>query len=159
LLQGILAAALLLILKKDVYFFLATTIGFLFYLLAGYMTTRKGGSFTRGAWAGFWSGITSTVTFWIALAIGLLVLVSQQVQADKLAAQQEGTYIGPNELTHAFRVVAPTIFLHPATRSSASTAIIYYLIAGATLAILFGLAGGILGKMKHHASINKQKGP
>jgi serine/threonine protein kinase len=160
LIQGVLAAVILLILKKDAYFYFATTVGFLFYLFAGYMTTRKGGSFTRGAWAGLWSGVTSTVIFWIVLAIGLLVLVSQQIQTDKLAAQEQGAYIGPNELTHAFRVVAPTILLHPTTQSqSAPAAIIIYLVAGAIIAILFGLAGGILGKMNHHDNINKQKSP
>jgi len=159
LIQGILSAVILLILKKDAYFYFATTIGFLFYLFAGYMTTRKGGSFTRGAWAGLWSGITSTVIFWIVLAIGLLILVSQRIQADRLAAQEQGAYLGPNELTHAFRVVAPAILLHPATQSSGATLLFYYLIAGATLAILFGLAGGILGKMNHRDSINKQESP
>lgn len=160
LLQGILAAVIILVLKKDAYFIFATTVGFLFYLLAGYMTTRKGGSFTRGGWAGFWSGITSTAMFWFVLAIGLLILVTQKIQADRLAAQELGTYLPPNELPYAFHAVAPAFLLASSpTNQSTVTALIIYIVAGATIAILFGLAGGILGQVKHRDSVNKQKSP
>ncbi len=160
LLQGILAAIMLLVLRKDVYFILATLIGFLFYLFAGYMTTRKGGSFARGAWAGLWSGITSTVIFWIVLAIGLLVLVSQRIQADRLAAQEQGAYIGPGELGHAFRAVAPAFLISSRQMTQSPLApLIAYCVAGLTLAIIFGVGGGILGTMKHRDSINKKKSP
>jgi len=160
LIQGILAAIMLLVLRKDVYFILATLIGFLFYLFAGYMTTRKGGSFARGAWAGLWSGITSTVTFWIVLAIGLLVLVSQRIQADRLAAQEQGAYIGPGELGYAFRAVAPAFLISSRlTTQSPWAPLIAYCVAGLTLAIIFGVCGGILGTMKHRDSINKKKSP
>lgn len=157
LIQGILAAIMLLVLRKDVYFILATLSGFLFYLFAGYMTTRKGGSFARGAWAGLWSGITSTVIFWIVLAIGLLVLVSQRIQADRLAAQEQGAYIGPGELGYAFRAVAPAFLISSRlTTQSPWTPLIAYCVAGLTLAIIFGVCGGILGTMKHRDSINKK---
>ncbi len=160
LLQGILAAIMLLVLRKDVYLILATLIGFLFYLFAGYMTTRKGGSFARGAWAGLWSGITSTVIFWIVLAIGLLVLVSQRIQADRLAAQEQGAYIGPGELGHAFRAIAPAFLISSRQMTQSPLApLIAYCVAGLTLAIIFGVGGGILGSMKHRDSINKKKSP
>ena len=160
LIQGILAAIMLLVLRKDVYFILATLIGFLFYLFAGYMTTRKGGSFARGAWAGLWSGITSTVIFWIVLAIGLLVLVSQRIQADRLAAQEQGAYIGPGELGYAFRAVAPAFLISSRlTTQSPWAPLIAYCVAGLTLAIIFCVCGGILGTMKHRDSINKKKSP
>ena len=160
LLQGALAAIMLLILKKDVYFILATLSGFLFYLLAGYMTTRKGGSIARGAWAGFWSGITSTVIFWIVLIFGLLVLVSQQIQADRLAAQEQGAYIGPGEFNYAFRTVAPAFLISSRlTTRSPWAPLLAYCVAGLTVAIIFGVCGGILGSMKHRDSINKKKSP
>lgn len=146
---------MLLILKKDFYFYLATTMGLLFYLLAGFLTTRKGGSFSRGAWAGLWAGITSTFVFWIVLAIGLIVLVSQRIQADTQIARQQGSYLGPNEYGYAFRAVAPIILTHPATRSLSSTSV-GFLLAGLVLAILFGLFGGILGRLEHQDAIKNR---
>ena len=155
LLQGIVAATMLLILKKDFYFYLATTMGLLFYLLAGFLTTRKGGSFSRGAWAGLWAGISSTFVFWIVLVIGLIVLVSQRIQADTQIAREQGSYLGPNEYGYAFRAVAPIILTHPATRSLSSTSV-GFLLAGLVLAILFGLLGGILGRLEHQDAIKKR---
>ena len=160
LLQGALAAIMLLILKKDVYFILATLIGFLFYVLAGYMTTRKGGSFARGAWAGLWSGITSTVIFWIVLIFGLLMLVSQQIQSDRLAAQEQGAYLGPGEFNYAFRTVAPAFLISSRlTTQSPWAPLLAYCVAGLTVAIIFGVCGGILGSMKYRDSLSKKKGP
>ncbi len=42
LLQGVLSALIVVVLKKEAYFYLAIVEGFLFYLLAGFLSTRKG---------------------------------------------------------------------------------------------------------------------
>ncbi|HEY6539484.1 MAG TPA: protein kinase, partial [Ktedonobacteraceae bacterium] len=53
--QGICAALLVLSMKNsaDSNVLLAVVEGFFFYFLAGLLTTRRGGSFLRGIWAGF----------------------------------------------------------------------------------------------------------
>src|SRR5260370_30525665 len=86
--QGILAALIVLFLKKEVYFYVAILEGFLFFLLAGFFTTRRGGGSSRGAWAGFWAGTISTIVFWIVAAVGIIVLVTQPIQADTTLAVQ-----------------------------------------------------------------------
>jgi serine/threonine protein kinase len=79
-LQGVLAAALVLFVKEQAVFYLATLLGLLFYALAGYMTTRRGGNPLRGGRAGYWTGIFGTITFWVGLLIGLLVSALQRFQ-------------------------------------------------------------------------------
>ena len=46
-LQGAISALLLLVFKHDVFFYLGIAEGLLFYLLAGFFTTRYGGAVTR----------------------------------------------------------------------------------------------------------------
>ncbi len=156
LIQGILAAFIILILKHEVYFYMAILIGFLFYLLAGFRTTYKGGSFWRGGWAGLWSGITSTIIFWIVFGIGLLLLLSQRISADTQAAQRRDTTLPHNEVDRALKAIAPIIANHPATRSSGSD-IVTFLIAGIILAVSFGLLGGVLGKLRHMDALKRGK--
>src|SRR5262249_26024598 len=133
LVQGILAALIVLVLKREVYFYMAIFMGFLFYLLAGFRTTYKGGSFWRGGWAGLWSGITSTIIFWIVFGIGLLLLLSQRISADTQAAQRSGTTLPPDEVDRALKTVAPLFANRQGTQSSGS-AIVTLLVAGVILA-------------------------
>jgi hypothetical protein len=159
LLQGILAALIVLSLKKEVYFYVAIVEGFLFYMLAGFMTTRKGGKAFRGAWAGFWSGIVSTVVFWIVTAIGFAVLVTQRVQADTAVAQRRGIYTNPDqELNHALQVVGSAFPFHLATLSPGSYLIIF-LAGGLLCALGFGWLGGILGKSRFRAKMQRRRYP
>lgn len=156
LVQGVLAAFIVLILKHEVYFYMAILIGFLFYLLAGFRTTCKGGSFWRGGWAGLWSGITSTIIFWIVFGIGLLLLLSQRISADTQAAQRRDTTLPHDEVDRALKAIAPIIANHPATQSSGSDAVTF-LIAGIIVAIGFGLLGGLLGGLRHKDALKKGK--
>jgi serine/threonine protein kinase len=158
LLQGLLAALIVVILKKDVYFYMAIVEGFLFFMLAGFLTTRKGGKLIRGAWAGFWAGIVSTVVFWIVTAIGFAVLVSQRVAADTEAAQRNGIVLPNSELNQALQAVSATLPFHPTPPSSGSSVAIF-LISGLLCAVGFGLLGGKLGKMRFQAKMRKRGYP
>jgi serine/threonine protein kinase len=159
LLQGILAALIVLFLKKELYFYVAILEGFLFFLLAGFFTTRKGGGSSRGAWAGFWSGIISTIVFWIIAAVGFVVLVTQRIQADTALARQSGIYPNPNlELNHALQVVGSAFPTHPSTQTSGSSLTIF-LVGGLLCAIAFGWLGGILGKMRYKAKMQRRAYP
>lgn len=80
LVQGCLAAIMVLTLKEPVDFYLATVLGFLFYVFSGFMTTRRGGSSIRGAWAGYWTGIWGSVVFWVGMLLGLLISATQRYQ-------------------------------------------------------------------------------
>jgi serine/threonine protein kinase len=151
LLQGLLAAFLVLSLKKEVYFYVAIIEGFLFFMLAGYFTTRKGGRAFRGAWAGLWSGITTTIIFWIALIVGFVLLVTQRVEADTAAARRSGIILNINqEINHALQIVGPAFPGHPTTQSN-GTSLTIFLVSGLLCAIGFGWLGGLLGKSRYTA--------
>ena len=159
LLQGLLAALIVLILKKDFYFYVAMVEGFLFFMLAGFLTTRKGGKLSRGAWAGFWAGIVSTVVFWIVAIVGFAVLVSQHIAADSAAAQRNGINLNPDtELNQALQAVSVTLSIHPAPPSS-GTNVAIFLIGGLLCAIGFGLLGGVLGKSRFRTKMQKRGYP
>jgi len=158
LVQSVLAALMVLILKHQAYFYLAIFMGFLFYVLAGFRTTRKGGSLWRGGWAGFWSGITSTIMFWTVYGIGLLLLISQRINADTQAAQRQGTVLRPADISRAVKSVTPIVSNHP-TAQSLQTIVPVFLIGGLTLAIGFGLLGGLIGKLKYKGALKKGKIP
>jgi serine/threonine protein kinase len=159
LLQGLLAAFIVLSLKKEAYFYVAIVEGFLFFMLAGFFTTRKGGRSFRGAWAGFWSGIVSTIIFWIVAAIGFAVFVTQRVQADTAAAQRSGIYTNPDqELNRALRVVGSAFPFHPAIPSP-GTNLILFLVGGLLLAIGFGWFGGVLGKSRFRTKMQRRGYP
>ena len=145
LVQGVLAAFIVLILKKEVFFYVAIVEGFLFFMLAGFLTTRRGGKTSRGAWAGFWAGIVSTVLFWIVIAVGFAVLVSQNIALQTANAQQNGTpQDAGTQLHNAITVVGATLAVHPAAPQS-GTNVVVFLVGGLLCAIGFGLVGGILG--------------
>jgi hypothetical protein len=159
LVQGVLAAFIVLIMKKDVFFYVAIVEGFLFFMLAGFLTTRKGGRTSRGAWAGFWAGIVSTVIFWIVVAVGFAVLVSQYIALQTARAQQSGTAQDPGtELHSAYTVVWATLPIHPAAPQP-GTSVAVFLIGGLLCAIGFGLVGGILGKARFRAKMQRRGYP
>lgn len=155
LLQGILAALIVLFLKKEVYFYVAILEGFLFFLLAGFFTTQRGGGSSRGAWAGFWSGTISTIVFWIVAAVGIIVLVTQSIQADTTLAHQRDINLNQKlELNHALQVVGSAFPTHLSTQAP-GTSLIIFLGCGLLCAIGFGWLGGLLGNSRYKAKMHR----
>jgi serine/threonine protein kinase len=153
LLQGVLSALLLLSLKNPGYFNVAILEGLCFYLVAGYFTTRKGGSSWRGIWAGFWSGIASTIVFWLVLFIGLLVRVVPRLRLDTNAGpgQSPTSNLGP-ELSAALQQVAPALTSHTSSQQSVVTS----LLVGLLCAMGIGLLGGYLGTLRFRARMRRK---
>jgi hypothetical protein len=156
----VLAACIVLILKKETYFYVAIIVGFLFFMLAGFLTTRKGGRVTRAIWAGIWAGIMSTVMFWIVLAIGFAVLVSQNIALQTSREQQYGIpQDAGTELHNAITVVGATLPVHPATPQPGSNAVVVFLVGGVLCAIGLSLIGGIIGKSRFRAKMKRRGYP
>ncbi|MDQ6661102.1 MAG: serine/threonine protein kinase [Chloroflexota bacterium] len=158
LLQGVCAALLILFLKKDAYFYMDIVVGFLFYLLAGFLTTRKGGKSSRGSWAGFWAGIASTSFFWFTLGIGLGIRVSQQIQAENTLAHQHGIVLRQDRVWNsAWQIVLPDFLKHTSTQpqsaQSAGLSLLILVAGGVVCASGFGWIGGLLGKSRYMASM------
>ena len=147
-LQGVLAALIVLLLRKEADFYTATALGFVFYFIAGFLTARKGGRSSRGATAGFWAGISSTLVFWLMLVIGLFVLVLQR----SLTVPQP---VDPPRLDlefyRAWRLVMPVVYNHPIVQMQPVPVITLFLASGLLLAIGFGWIGGILAKESYKA--------
>ncbi|HZR44058.1 MAG TPA: protein kinase [Ktedonobacteraceae bacterium] len=72
---GILTASMVLFLPRNVALVEAVLVGLLFYMIAGYFTTHKGGSSLRGGWAGFWTGLIGFFTFWVSFFSGLAAII------------------------------------------------------------------------------------
>src|SRR5579863_1029470 len=146
--QGICAALIVLNMKNEAYLYVAVVEGFFFYFLAGFLTTRRGGSSLRGMWAGFWSGIFSTIIFWVVLLVGLLIEVARRVQLDANAARQLGQPFDiAAELGRAFRLVAPLLANQQNSQQSGGS-LITFLAAGLLVAMTLGLTGGLLGSKR-----------
>jgi hypothetical protein len=159
LVQGLLAAFIVLIMKKEVYFYVAIVEGFLFFMLAGFLTTRKGGRTLRAVWAGFWAGSVSTVIFWIVVLVGFAVLVSQNIALQTANAQQSGTpQDAGKELQHAITVVSATLPVHPATPQTGANVVVF-LIGGLLCAIGFSLVGGIFGTSRFRTKMRRRGYP
>lgn len=144
LIQGVLSALLVLwqgSQGNNGIFLYAIIEGFLFYLLAGFFTTRRGGRIARALSAGIWAGVTSTVMFWIVLPIGLLIAISQQAQALVDQARSQGISLRFDE---AFRQVWNHV-LPPRTTTTDVRGIVTFLIIGMLCAMGFALLGGLLG--------------
>ncbi len=158
--QGILAAVLVLLLKREPYFYLAILMGFAFYTLAGFMTTRKGGASIRGAWAGAWAGVISTVMFWIVLFIGLLFAFVQRLQAITVSAQRHGVSVTSGAAGRAWRAILPDFLTHQTPPDqSAATAILIALAIGLVIAFVLGWVGGSLGRSRHNAFMLRLRRP
>jgi len=159
LVQGLLAALIVLIMKKEVYFYVAIVEGFLFFMLAGFLTTRKGGRSFRAIWAGFWAGFVSTVMFWIVVAVGFAVLVSQSIALQTARAQRNGIPQNPGlELKNAITAVGATLPVHPDAPQAGSNVIVY-LVGGLLCAIVFSLIGGILGTSRFRKKMQRRGYP
>jgi tRNA A-37 threonylcarbamoyl transferase component Bud32 len=144
--QGVLAALLVLFLKKEVYFYLAILMGFMFYIIAGFSTTHRGGSSLRGGWSGFWAGITSTATFWVVFALGVAILVAQQLVTNGAPVDGPGGALLPNELLQTVQTVLPPLPDYMLLLSQTSVVNILVLLLGSMLlAFTLGWVGGLLG--------------
>ncbi len=157
LIQAVLSVTLVLLIKKEPAFYLAMLIGFLFYMLAGFTTTRRGGSSLRGGWSGLWAGMTSTMMFWVVLFIGLCILLAQRIEVDTTRAQKLGVALPPNELNHAWKAIQP-IYPHislSATQSSWGS-LLFLLGGGLLLASTLGWLGGMFGAAQHKKHIAKK---
>lgn len=142
LLQGVCAALLVLSMQNSVSpnVLLAVVEGFLFYFLAGLLTTRKGGSSLRGIWAGFWAGIFSTIVFWGVFLVGLLIQVVQIYQQTGQSFDV-ATYVGLR-----FHQIVDTL-ANQQNAAGSGRGIITYLGVGLVVAMLLGWCGGLLGSM------------
>jgi len=157
LLQGVLAGVLVAFTQDQANFYLAIVMGFLFYTLAGFMTTRKGGSFVRGGWAGFWAGINSTIIFWIVFGVCFIARVIHLLQT--LSAEFPGRR--PDVL---FKRVWDTIRVQTAlpqtvpTSSQSSLGNVGILLGvGLVIAVVLGLVGGFLGSARYKAYREKKQ--
>ena len=160
LIQAILAAVLVLLLRKEVFFYLAIFIGCIFYMLAGLTTTWRGGSFWRGGWSGFWAGITSTVMFWVVLGVGLLIALVERMYADNAFAQQHGITLPSNEIARAWRAVLPPLPTHvTAPTANPGTNILILLGIGLLLAIFLGCLGGYFGASLYRTRVVARRRP
>ncbi len=158
LVQAVLAALLVLFLKKEAYFYLATFMGFLFYTLAGFTTTYRGGGSARGSWSGMWAGIVSTVMFWVVLGIGLVVLLSQRIEVDTTRAQKLGVALPRNEINRAWQAIQPAFPNHPLAPSQPpSVNFLVVLGGGLLIAFALGWLGGMLGTSRHRANATQKK--
>ena len=160
LIQAILAAVLVLFLRKEVFFYLAIFIGCIFYVIAGLTTTWRGGSFWRGGWSGFWAGVTSTVMFWVVLGIGLLIALVERMYADNMFAQQHGITLPQNEIARAWRAILPPLPTHvTAPTANPATNIFILLGIGLLLAILLGCLGGYFGASLYRTHVVARRRP
>jgi len=158
LIQAILAALLVLALKKEASFYLATAMGFLFYALAGFMTTWRGGRLLRGSWAGLWAGITSAIMFWVVLFIGLFILLAQHIETDTTNAQKRGVSLPRNELNRAWQAIQPIYPNHAAASSQTSfTNLILLVVGGMLVASILGWLGGRVGAARHREKMAKKQ--
>jgi serine/threonine protein kinase len=156
LVQGLLAALIVLVMKKEVYFYVTIVEGFLFFMLAGFLTTRKGGKSFRAVWAGFWAGTVSTIMFWIVLSVGFAVLVSQNIALQTARAQRNGILQNPGqELYNAITAVGSMLPVHPAAPQTGSNVVVF-LVGGLLCAIVFSLIGGILGTSRFRKKMRRR---
>ena len=149
--QGVLAGLLVLFMREAIYFELATVMGFAFYILAGFTTTRRGGATLRGAWAGYWAGITSTGMFWFVLGVGLLIRVSQYMQS---YSSNGGSSVFRDMLNNAWQAVMPHVPDYVFVPSQPGWVnILILLLGGLLVSFILGGVGGMLGKMRNQAKV------
>lgn len=156
--QGTLAALLVLFLRQIAYFYLAMLMGFVFYVIAGFMTTRRGGSSFRGAWAGFWAGIDSTITFWSVLLIGLVIRFFLLLQKEATFVRNHGARVPSGLSARVWRDVLPDFLLHPSSSPQQSSTNLWFLLLGGLLvAFALGWVGGLLGRSRHKVVVTGKK--
>ena len=150
LIQGVLAGLLVAFMPKQEYFFLAIVMGFLFYMLAGFTATRRGGGSLRGAWAGYWAGIISTVMFWMVLFVTITIRVAQFMQANGRR---------PSELGRIWQFFLPDILKQPPSASGQSpwAGLLIFALGGLLLAFILGWIGGLFGLSQYKANMEKKR--
>ncbi len=153
-LQGVLAALIVLLLRKEADFYVAIATGFVFYFIAGFLTMRNGGRASRGAEAGFWAGIISTMLFWISLIVGLFIIV---LQNPSVIQPPNGTP-RTTALYRAWHLVMPVVYNHPIVQMRPTLVITIFLGCGLLLAIGFGWLGGIIAKANYRAAVRAKRG-
>lgn len=160
-LQGVLSALLIFFLLKDVYFFLGILMGFVFYVLAGFITTHRGGPSLRGAWAGFWAGIFSTIMFWIVLLVSLVGRWAQRLQAQTTSASQHGFRLSSSTPARIWRSGLPEFLTYPsaASQQQNSTNLLILLAGGLLIAFSLGWIGGLMGRSWYKAGAAKKMQP
>lgn len=151
LVQGVLSGLMVAFMPKQEYFFLAIVMGFLFYMLAGFTATRRGGGSLRGAWAGYWAGIISAVMFWVVLFITITIRVAQFMQAQGRRA---------TDLARVWRFFLPDILKQPPQTTpgqSPWSGLLILILGGLLLAFILGWIGGIFGTSQYKANIQKKQ--
>jgi hypothetical protein len=146
--QGLLAAGLVLFVKEQAVFYLATVLGILFYVLAGFITTRRGGNVARGGWSGYWTGIWGTIVFWVGLAIGLLVSTLQRYQM----LSRSGSSADPRSLfPRAWQAVQPQWPTIPQIAAAQSPFVnfLILMLVGLAVAWIAGWVGGLCGRARY----------
>lgn len=143
-LQGIISALLLLLFKRDIFFYLGIAEGLLFYLLAGFFTTRYGGAVTRALRAGFWAGIISTIFYWIVLPIGVVIEALTRVQE---IMNRNDSLTSSEAFQRAINQVKPGLFASSSTPVTDQTLrpFLILLAIGLACAMGFALLGGLIG--------------
>jgi serine/threonine protein kinase len=159
LIQGIVGAWLVLAHPtNNSYFVLATFLGFVFYIIAGLLTTRKGGSSIRGAWAGMWAGIDSTIVFWVVLYIGLIWNTFQKWQHAIAIAQEDGRRLSPGAFDRIWREGLPN-FMQQLSSSGQQGGLLTYVLIGLAVAFSLGWVGGMISISRYKARLAKQQYP
>ena len=150
-LQGAISALLLLVLKKDTFFYLGVLEGLVFYMLAGFFTTRYGGPVTRALRTGFWAGVISTLFYWIILPVGLLIEALPHVQTILTNARAHNQILPSGEaVRRAIAEVTPSIFANNPVSNSQSPQtggnVLIFLAIGLACAMFFAFLGGLFGQ-------------
>lgn len=149
LLQGVLSAVLVLLLKKDIFFILGIIEGLFFYFLAGFFTTRRGGRVTRALRTGVWAGIISTILFWIVLPLGLLIQAMPIAQAQLQLDQANGVVRNSNTvLVDVMNRIKPSFLIGGPVSSGLLIALALISLAAAMIFALFGGIAGMKGENK-----------
>ncbi|HEV2583460.1 MAG TPA: protein kinase [Ktedonobacteraceae bacterium] len=161
-LQGVLSALLVLssvvgaTLKNPGSIYVAIFMGLFFYIVAGFFTTRKGGSALRGIWAGLWGGISSIVVFWIVFVVGLIIKLEQNIQQHASSAPPIAQASNlQKDLGNIVNQVASLLFNHSTTQQN-NNGLVVYLVVGLVCAMAAGLLGGILGAARFRARMRKK---
>ncbi|MBE3557668.1 MAG: hypothetical protein IMW89_00370 [Ktedonobacteraceae bacterium] len=156
LVQGVLSGVLVAFTTHSSYFYLGLLMGFFFYILAGFITTRRGGSFLRGGWAGMWAGIISTISFWLVYGLCYLILLVQAMQQ----ISDRGLRIPPDKAVEFAARSIHTALPSVTASGSSSQSLSNFLIlvgAGLLLAWFLGVMGGLLGSARFKARLARMQ--
>jgi|GEM_PF-544419 len=147
-LQGILSTLVVLSVNNDSSFFLSTLLALLFYIVAGFMTARRGGGSFRGGRAGYHTCLVGTLFFWLSLGVGLVIKWGQQLNAITTAYPDMYRYSG-GAASIAWRSIQPSWYaLLIMPQQPVLTNVVVWIIGGIILAWILGGIGGWLGTVR-----------